>query len=151
MVLQPAASHQDSIMKLFLLLFLLAASTAPARAADVGVSVSIGQPGFYGRLDLADYPPPPVLVYQQPRMIERGPVGRPPVYLNVPPGHSRNWRRHCGEYSACNERVYFVNNNWYEREYAPRYQQHYGDRRNDRHGDPRNGQPGNDHERGQNR
>lgn len=138
-------------MKLFLLMFLLAASTAPARAAEIGVSVNIGQPGFYGRLDFADYPPPPVLVYQQPRMIERVPVGRPPVYLNVPPGHSRNWRRHCGEYNACNERVYFVRNDWYEREYAPRYQRHSGDRRDDRRGESRNDHFSNNHERGQNR
>ncbi len=138
-------------MKLILLMFLLAASTAPVLAADVGVSVSIGQPGFYGRLDFADYPPPPQLVYQQPRMVERVPTGRPPIYLNVPPGHARNWRRHCGQYDACDERVYFVKNNWYEREYAPRYQRQYGDRRDDRRGDSRNGYPGNDHERGQNR
>ena len=138
-------------MKLILLMFALAASTAPALAADVGVSVSIGQPGFYGRLDLADYPPPPQFVYQQPRMVERVPAGRPPIYLNVPPGHAKNWRRHCGQYNACNERVYFVKNNWYEREYAPRHQRYYGDRRDDRRGDSRNGYPGNDHERGQNR
>jgi hypothetical protein len=38
--------------------FLIAAAatvTAPALAADVGVSVSIGQPGFYGQLDIGDY------------------------------------------------------------------------------------------------
>jgi len=133
-------------MKLFLIALLLAASTA--QAADVGVSVSIGQPGFYGRLDFGDYPPPPPLIYQQPRAVYRVPDNRPPVYLNVPPGHAKNWRRHCSQYNACNERVYFVQNSWYEREYAPRYQRHYGDRRDDQRGDQRNGPPGNDHQRG---
>jgi len=26
----------------------------------------------------------------------------PPVYLHVPPGHAKNWRKHCREYNACN-------------------------------------------------
>jgi len=39
----------------------LAAGTAPALATDVGVSVSIGQPGFYGRLDIGGYPQPQVI------------------------------------------------------------------------------------------
>lgn len=146
------------MMRLFLIAVLVAAATAPARAADVGVSVNIGQPGFYGQIDIGDYPPPQ-LIYRQPRMIRRVEVDRPPVYLHVPPGHARNWRRHCGAYNACNERVYFVRNNWYEREYAPRYRDRHegrGDgRRDGPRGDHRGGwdneQRGNDHERGRNR
>ena len=38
---------------------------APVFAADVGVSVSVGQPGFYGRIDIGGMPPPR-LVYAQP-------------------------------------------------------------------------------------
>lgn len=139
-------------MKLFLIALLLAASASSAQAADVGVAVSIGQPGFYGQLDFGDYPPPPQLIYQQPRAVYRVPAGRPPLYLNVPPGHAKNWRRHCGKYNACNERVYFVQNSWYEREYAPRYQRHYGDRRDEHRDDHRDGQrgdPRNDHQRGE--
>ena len=44
------------------------ALSTPAFAADVGVSVNIGQPGFYGRLDIGGYPPP-ALIYAQPRFI----------------------------------------------------------------------------------
>lgn len=110
---------------------LIAAATAavalstPTLAADVGVSVSIGQPGFYGRIDIGGYPPPD-LIYANPRMVQMVPRGRPPLYLHVPPGHAKNWRKHCHAYRACGEQVYFVQNNWYSREYVPRYQErHY--------------------------
>lgn len=133
--------------------------TTPALAADVGVSISIGQPGFYGQLDIGGYPPPQV-IYSQPMMVERTAMYRQPIYLRVPPGYAKHWNKHCREYNACGERVYFVQDNWYEREYAPRYQKQHGDRRdargndhrgndgnfggygNDRHGD------GNDHGNG---
>ena len=99
----------------------------PALAADVGVSISIGQPGFYGRLDIGGYPPPRVL-YREPIAIRRVPVARPPIYLRVPPGHARNWSRHCRTYNACGERVYFVQDRWYNNEYVPRYQRYQRDR-----------------------
>ena len=101
--------------------------SAPALAADLAVSLSIGQPGFYGQIDIGDYPPPQ-LIYRQPVMVERVMIERPPIYLRVPPGHAKNWRKHCREYNACGERVYFVQNNWYQREYVPRYQQSHGNR-----------------------
>jgi len=143
-------------MKHFLIVaaMAVAAITTPALAADVGVSVSIGQPGFYGRLDIGGYPQPRVL-YRQPRVIERSYEEREPIYLRVPPGHARNWGKHCREYNACGERVYFVQDNWYNREYAPRYrEQHrgHGDSRNDnqRHDRRDNNGQGNDHDRGRN-
>jgi len=117
-------------MKRLLFAALLTAA-APLFAADVGVSVSVGQPGFYGRLDVGDYPPPPV-IYRQPLVIERVPTDRPPIYLRVPPGHAKHWRQHCRDYNACGERVYFVQDNWYHREYIPRYQERHGDRRDER-------------------
>ena len=84
-------------MKLILLAALLVAATGPSNASDVGVSVSIGQPGFYGQLDIGGYPPPQV-IYRQPRVA----YDTPPMYLRVPPGHTRNWNKHCGAYNACN-------------------------------------------------
>ena len=150
-------------MKRFLLAIAVvaAAVTTPALAADVGVSVSIGQPGFYGRIDIGDYPQPRVL-YRQPIIVERVQVVRPPVYLRVPPGHAKNWKKHCREYNACGERVFFVHDDWYEREYVPRYQEKHRDRgdghrdndRDDDHGkQKKNGKGhgkgnGNDHDRG---
>lgn len=132
---------------------------APALAADVGVSVSVGQPGFYGRLDIGDYPAPRVYS-RQPMVVERGEQARDTVYLRVPPGHRRHWRRHCGEYNACGQQVYFVQDGWYNNVYAPQYQErhgdgghdghhrghrgdHRGDRGNNNHGD-RHGDHGND-------
>lgn len=86
----------------------------PATAADVGVSVQISQPGVYGRVDIGRFPQP-VLVQQQPIIIVRETRVQPaqPVYLWVPPGHQKNWRKHCGKYGACGVPVYFVQDDWY--------------------------------------
>ena len=50
-------------MKCFLIAVGIAAVaiTTSAVAADVGVSISIGQPGFYGQLDIGDFPQPQVI------------------------------------------------------------------------------------------
>ena len=132
-------------MKRFLLSAVIAAATliAPALAADVGVSISIGQPGFYGQIDIGDYPQPRVL-YAQPIIIQRGVLmNRPPVYLRVPPGHARNWKKHCHEYRACGERVLFVRDDWYEREYVPRYQEKHGNRGHEKQNKGRDDDHGN--------
>lgn len=85
-----------------------------AQAADVGVSVQISQPGVYGRVDIGRYPQPQVIV-QQPIIVQR-PVAvvRPePVYMWVPPGHRKDWGKHCSQYNACGVPVYFVQDQWY--------------------------------------
>jgi hypothetical protein len=133
--------------------FLIAAAVAavtlatPALAADVAVSVSIGDPGFYGRIDIGGYPPPQV-IYREPRVIHRVAVERPPVYLRVPPGHAKNWRKHCHKYNACGERVYFVRDDWYNREYVPRYQEQHRERGDDSHGNNRKKHQGDDRDQG---
>ena len=59
-------------IKLLTAAMLFSAFFSKAHATDVGVSVSIGQPGFYGRIDIGDYPyPPPRVIYGQPRIVER--------------------------------------------------------------------------------
>lgn len=105
---------------------ILAAATFPAFAADVGVSVTVGQPGFYGRIDIGDYPRPQ-LVYAEPLVIQAVPVGvvRSPIYLRVPPGHAKNWRKHCRSYGACGRPVYFVRDSWYNDVYVPRYRERH--------------------------
>jgi hypothetical protein len=132
-------------MKRFLIAAAVAAvtATAPALAADVGVSVTIGEPGFYGRLDIGGFPQPQV-IYSQPRVIERVNVSRPPVYLRVPPGHSKNWSKHCRQYDACGERVYFVRDNWYKREYVPRHQERQRGRQDNRRDERRDDHRGSD-------
>ena len=96
------------------------ALTAPAAfAGDVGVSISVGQPGFYGRIDVGNTRPD--VIYAQPMVIERVYDPAPPLYLRVPPDHYRYWARHCGYYRACGRPVYFVREDWYSRTYAPVY------------------------------
>ena len=109
---------------------------ASARAADVGVSVSVGDSGFYGRIDVGTMPKPPPVVYQQPVVIEPAPVAveRPPIYLRVPPGHAKHWKKHCREYNACGERVFFVQDRWYQEVYVPSRQERHVERE-DQHGD----------------
>jgi len=60
-------------MKRFLYLAALASIPVAALAADVGVSVQIGEPGFYGRIDIGNAPPPR-LIYRQPVVIQPAPV-----------------------------------------------------------------------------
>lgn len=88
--------------------FAASASFAPAQAQDVGVSIGINQPGFYGRIDIGNTQP--VLVYPQPVIIAPPAYGvrQRPIYMRVPPGHAKDWRRYCSRYSACNQPVYFV-------------------------------------------
>lgn len=78
-----------------------------AHATDVGVSVTMSQPGVYGRIDIGHTPPP--VIYPQPVIITRPVHVVPqPVYMHVPPGHAKNWRKHCHKYDACGTPVYFV-------------------------------------------
>ena len=119
--------------------------TAPAQAADVGVSISVNQPGFYGRVDIGDQRP--VLIYPQPVIIHQGAYSarQRPIYMRVPPGHYKHWARYCDQYNACNQPVYFVNGGRpHPNAYAPtpRYDDHdrmerRDDRRNDRWDDRR--------------
>ena len=109
-------------MKRLLILAALAASNPWAVAAETAVSVEVGQPGFYGRIDIGNLPPP-VLIYPEPVIIEPVPVGvvHQPIYLHVPPGHAKNWRKHCRKYHACGQPVYFVQEDWYNSVYVPSY------------------------------
>lgn len=100
----------------------LAALAAPAAAGtDVGISIGISQPGVYGRIDIGRFPSPvviapqPVLIAPPPPPHGRAVVVAPaqPVYLWVPPGHQKNWRKHCYRYGACGVPVYFVRDEWY--------------------------------------
>ncbi len=106
----------------------LAAAALSTQAAEVGVSITVGQPGFYGRIDIGGAPPP-VFINPAPVIIERAPVGVvvEPMYLRVPPGHQKNWAKHCREYHACGHPVYFVKETWYNDVYVPHYRKHHGE------------------------
>jgi hypothetical protein len=115
----------------------IASAAVPSLAADVGISINVGQPGFYGRLDIGGFAPPPV-INVQPVYVSPVPEGRPPIYLRVPLDHQRHWKHYCRQYRACGERVFFVQDNWYNHEYAPRYMKEHGNP----HGDKRGGDHG---------
>lgn len=123
-------------MKTIIFAASLLALTSTAMAADVGVSINVGQPGFYGRIDIGDFPQPRV-VYAEPVIVERSEryVEQQPIYLRVPPGHAKHWSKHCRDYNACGQKVYFVQDSWYTNEYAPRYREQRGDRHDSDHGD----------------
>ena len=111
--------------------------------------VAVGEPNFYGSIDVGMAPPPPGMYTPAPGVTFA--VGVTPLYLHVPVGHMHDWRRHCGYYNACGRPVYFVNDNWYRNTYAPRYRNehamhqeehhehddhrdHHDDRHDDHHG-----------------
>jgi hypothetical protein len=121
--------HSPSISAKHLCLAIGLAAAAWAAQAQTSVNVSVGgiiKPGVYGRVEIGNQPPPPV-VYPQPVIITQPVVvaqptvivQRQPIYLHVPPGHAKNWGKHCYKYNACNQPVYFVQNDYseyYERE-----------------------------------
>jgi hypothetical protein len=110
-------------MRTFFFLALLAC--APAMATDVSVSVAIGDPRFYGQIEIGSFPQPR-LIFPTAVVIHAGPVVRAPLYLRVPPGHEKHWDKHCGEYNACGVPVYFIEDGWYNTVYAPAYKAKHG-------------------------
>jgi hypothetical protein len=75
-------------------------SSASAFAqVEVGVGVTIRQP---------------VVIVAQPVVV----APPPPMYLYVPPGHAKKWRKHCHKYDACGRQVYFVREEWVQAQYA---------------------------------
>lgn len=108
-------------MRTVALAALLLATVGVCQADGLNINVILsGQvvPGVYGQVRIGNEGPPP-LVYAQPMIIERQAAPPPVVYLHVPPGHAKNWRKHCHEYNACNRPVYFVRS----QEYDPGYEQ----------------------------
>ena len=126
-------------IKCFLLIMMLTLVFATsALAADVGVSVSVGQPGFYGQINIGNFPQPE-LIYPEPVVIQpRAAVIERPVYLHVPPGHAKKWSKHCRKYNACGRPVYFVRDRWYNDVYVPHHQAR-GDRRSHGKGEKHRG------------
>src|SRR5690606_2168474 len=80
----------------YYLLAALMMTSTHATASDVGISIRIGQPGFYGELHFGGYYPPPQLIYPQPILVWQTPANlwQPPIYMHVPPGHAKNWSKY---------------------------------------------------------
>ena len=118
--------------RLLLSLFFVA---APLLAqAQIGVSVNVGEPGFFGQINIGNEPRPPV-IYANPVIVQAPAYGynSAPMYLRVPEDHHRHWNRYCAQYNACGRQVYFVTDDWYHNAYAPRYaREHDRDHEHDR-------------------
>lgn len=92
-----------------------------SHATNVGVAISIGQPGVQGYVQLGSFGQP-ALVSAQPVIVQPVPMmvaPPPPLYLWVPVGHRRHWNRYCGQYNACGRPVYFVQDGWYQHHVVP--------------------------------
>jgi hypothetical protein len=100
-----------TVVARFAALALVAIASAQPVAAQV--SIRINQPGVYGRIELGNLPPPP-LIDPRPVLVAPPHSGprRVPVYLYVPVVQQRDWPRYCGRYSACGQPVYFVEERW---------------------------------------
>ena len=136
--------------RIIALLLTAGVATLASAQPNVGVSISITQPGVYGRIDVGSAPPPPV-VYVQPVIVSPTPVRvyQQPLYLYVPRGQQKHWAKHCARYYACRQPVYFVQENWVRERYSERLgvdsregkwhgeRKHDGQKHKGKHGDDR--------------
>jgi hypothetical protein len=108
-----------SSTKLTVATLALATCASAWSAVDIGVGVTIRQPGVYGRVEIGTSAPPPPVIYRRPVVIAQPAVivAQPPMYLYVPPGHAKKWRKHCHRYDACGREVYFVREEWVQARY----------------------------------
>ncbi|ADW17618.1 hypothetical protein Despr_1463 [Desulfobulbus propionicus DSM 2032] len=117
---------RESIMNVVLAILFCAIIQLMTMVGTVhaGVSISVGEPGFYGRIDIGGYPAPR-LIYEEPIVVRRVTTWYPPIYLRVPPGHVKQWYRYCDRYGACGRPVYFIDDGWYNEVYVPRHRQYH--------------------------
>src|SRR6516165_1264706 len=120
-----------SMMRFLVLPALCAAAMPLAQAQNVSFNATIsGQvvPGVYGQVAIGNGPAPPVVYAQpviaQPAPVIVGAVPIEPIYLHVPPGHAKNWPKHCHEYNACERPVYFIKSAEYEPGYRHGHHDH---------------------------
>lgn len=97
------------------------------------LSISVGQPGFYGHVDIGGYPAPR-LIHSHPVYVQPVPYGAAPMYIHAHPKHVKHWHKHCHRYGACGAPVYFVQDRWYERVYVPEYRHRHGHHHHRKHG-----------------
>ena len=111
-------------MKNLLMTASLAACMSLPVTADADLSISLGEPGFHGEIQIGDFPRPRLL-YREPVLISRVSAPPPAIYVVVPPGHARNWEKHCHDYGYCGRPVYFVEEAWYQDVYVPEYRKRH--------------------------
>lgn len=112
----------------------LAAVALPAAAQSVSLSLSVVQPGVYGRIDIGPEAPPAGFVVGSFGVPARV-VVQQPMYIYAPEDHWRHWSEHCHRYNACGRPVYFVDERWVRARHAERHE--YGRERQDERRDER--------------
>lgn len=110
-------------------------ASLPTQADDLGINVVLeGEvaPGVYGRVELGKDSHPDIY-YPQPMVIVKDSrySKHKPVYLHVPPGHAKNWGKHCHKYHACERPVYFVKSIEYEESYQREHQHDHDHKKSD--------------------
>ncbi len=126
-----------------LLMCVVVLTHMPAQADDLGINVVLeGEvaPGVYGRVELGK-DSHPAIYYPQPMVIVKNSrySQYQPVYLHVPPGHAKNWGKHCHKYHACERPVYFVKSIEYEESYQREHHQDNDHKKSDGKGKKGNG------------
>lgn len=127
-------------MKLYYSIVIMALGFAAnaTHANDIGINVVLEgevKPGVYGRVELGRNSHPD-LVYAEPRVIvvEKDHHHHDePVYLHVPPGHAKNWGKHCHHYHACSRPVYFVMSDEYREKPKPKRHHHHKEHKKHKH------------------
>jgi len=114
-------------MKPILLIPFLAFLGTPALQAQAPININLGEPGYYGPIVIDDSYPKPRLMFSDPRVLDEAHRTGRPLYLHIPPGHAKDWEKHCKHYDACDQPAYFVEESWYSDEYVPAYQKHRGE------------------------
>lgn len=109
-------------MKRKLLIPLLALLATPALQAQAPITTNLGEPGYYGPIVVDDSYPKPRLMFSDPQVIDEAHRTGRPLYLHIPPGHAKDWEKHCKHYDACHQPAYFVEDSWYSDVYVPAYQ-----------------------------
>lgn len=68
------------------------------------------RPGVYGRIVVKGHAAAPPVIYARPVIASNPfvPANARPVYLYVPPGQVRHWKRNCARWGACDQPVLFV-------------------------------------------
>ncbi|WP_053094141.1 hypothetical protein [Cellvibrio sp. pealriver] len=126
-----------------LFLFATVMASMPSWADDLGIKVILEgevSPGVYGRVELGNdshpdiYYPQPVVVAKNSRY-----ASYKPVYLHVPPGHAKNWGKHCHKYHACERPVYFIKSMEYDDNYQREHQHDHEHKKSDRKGSKEKG------------
>ena len=115
-------------------LALLGALLGSPGLAQVDFSIQLGQPNYYGGLNIQGFPNTQFYNYSPVLIQPLSPEYSQPVYLRVPLYQRQSWGSYCGRYNACQRKVYFVRDNWYRSIYAPRYRNMNNGRNRYNHG-----------------